>query len=105
MDDPAGFVGDAITTAPYRHHAAIVFHTSVDELRRRIPPTVGTITDHERGALLTLGADDLDSLLGHLVMTGMSYEVLEPDELRTRAARVGRMLARNHTQARRRSPS
>ena len=97
--DAATTVSESITTAPYRHHAVVAFpSTSKAELARRIPPTVGAIRSAGRGAgagcVLTTGADDLESLAGHLVALGFDFEVREPPELvahlRTVAARLRR---------------
>lgn len=96
MEDPAAFVAASTGVLPYRHQAMVVFETSPEDLRARIPPTVGVVDPHERGAVLTVGSDDADAILGHLVGMGLSFEVVEPPELRARARQVGRAMARAH---------
>lgn len=90
-------VSEAISTAPYRFQATIRIDAPSDELRRRIPPTVGSITDGaDRGALLRIGGDHLPSLAGHLVAMDLPFEVLEPPELRQNLHRLGQALTRCH---------
>lgn len=80
--DPVATVAAAITTAPYRHQATVSFPgTTPAELARRIPPTVGVVTEAHDGAVLTTGGDDLDALVGHLVAIGLAFRVESPDEL------------------------
>jgi predicted DNA-binding transcriptional regulator YafY len=95
--DAAATVSAGISVAPYRWAARVRVATSADELRRRIPPTVGVVRpDGADHAELAVGADDLDALAGHLVALGLPFEVLEPPELRARVRRIGARLARAH---------
>ncbi|MBW3556094.1 MAG: WYL domain-containing protein [Actinobacteria bacterium] len=94
--DAATLVGEAITTAPYRHHAVIAFPlTAPEELARRVPATVGVIQpDGESGCVLTTGANELDILAGHLVGLDLDFEVREPPELRHHLRTVASRLDR-----------
>lgn len=95
--DAARMVSEAITTAPYRFQATIRFEAPADELRRRVPPTVGSITDDGHGtATLRTGADHLPSLAGHLIALDLPFEVLEPPELRQHMRHLGHDLTRLH---------
>lgn len=95
--DAARMVSEAISTAPYRFQATIRIDAPADELRRRIPPTVGSITDGDStGALLRIGADHLPSMAGHLVALDLPFEVLDPPELRQHLRRLGLTLTRRH---------
>lgn len=96
LPDAAALVGEAITTAPYRHRAVVTFAAPADELRARIPPTVGVVEAHGSGSRLTIGADHLSSLAGHLVALDLPFEVLEPPELRDLLRRVGTALVIAH---------
>ena len=82
--DAATAVGEAITTAPYRHQAVVSFpSTPAAELRRRVPPTVGVVRGAgDGGSVLTTGADDVGSLASHLLALGVEFVVEEPDDLR-----------------------
>ncbi|HEY8523765.1 MAG TPA: YafY family protein [Acidimicrobiales bacterium] len=84
LDDPpdaAELVTRASGVAPYPHVARVVFATTPDDLAARVPPTVGLVEDHPDGSLLTVGANDLASLAGHLVALDLPFTVLEPPEL------------------------
>jgi predicted DNA-binding transcriptional regulator YafY len=96
--DAAALVGRAITTAPYRHQAVVRFDTPAPVLRDRIPPTVGIIRPDGESSVLTIGADDLAYLAGHLVGLDLPFEVLEPAELRDHLRLVGRRLSAAHGQ-------
>lgn len=94
--DATHMVSEAISTAPYRYQARVHFQVPAAELRKRIPPTVGSITDDGTAAVLRTGADHLPSLAGHLVALEIPFEVLEPPELRDYLRRLGQTLARRH---------
>jgi len=94
--DALTLVGEAITTAPYRHRAVVTIAAPPDEVRARIPPTVGLVEPDGDGSRLTVGADDLPSLAGHLVALDLPFEVLVPTALRDHLARVGRRLTAAH---------
>lgn len=97
--DAASMVSEAISTSPYRFRATIRIEASADDLRRRIPATVGTITDDgHTGSVLRTGADHLPSLAGHLVALGLPFEVLEPPELREYLRQLGSVLTRRHSE-------
>lgn len=94
--DAATMVGEAITTAPYRHQAVVAFPTtSADQLARRVPPTVGVVrSDGEGGCVLTTGANDLAALAGHLVGLDLDFDVHEPPALRRHVQIVASRLQR-----------
>lgn len=94
--DAAALVSDAITTAPYRHQAVVRFLADPATLRHRVPPTVGVVEADGTGSLLTLGADDVTALAGHLVALGLPFEAVEPPELRRLLHRLGQDLAADH---------
>jgi predicted DNA-binding transcriptional regulator YafY len=99
LDDPpdaAELVSRASGVAPYRYQATVVFEATIDELAARIPPTVGVVAPHPRGAILTVGHDDLTALAGHLVAIDLPFEVTDPPELRRLVRRVGERLLAAH---------
>jgi predicted DNA-binding transcriptional regulator YafY len=96
--DAAELVGRSITVAPYRHQATIVFDANLDDVRRRIPPTVGLLDIAPDGRpRLVSGADSLAALAGHLVMVDLPFEVLDPPELRALVVRIGHELVARHS--------
>lgn len=94
--DAATVVGEAITTAPYRHQAIVAFPTtSAEQLARRVPPTVGVIrAEGDAGCVLTTGANDLEALAGHLVALDLDFHVHQPDQLRRHLRVVAARLQR-----------
>jgi predicted DNA-binding transcriptional regulator YafY len=94
--DPLSFVGDAITTGPYRYRATVAVDAPADELRRHVAPTVGVVQPAGEGSLLTVGGERLAWLCGYLVSLELPFEVLDPPELRDHLRRMGRQLASSH---------
>ena len=100
--DPVDLVSRASGVAPYRFTARVVVHAPVEQVRAMVPPTVGVVESHPDGALLTVGAETLSSLAGHLVALGVPVEALEPPELRAHLREVGARLTAAHRVAARR---
>lgn len=98
--DAVEAVSRASGVAPYAHVAEVVVEASVDVVTARVPPTVAMVTHHPRGALLRVGADDLTSLIGHLVSLDLPFEAVEPPELRDMLHRIGRRVADAHAPGR-----
>jgi predicted DNA-binding transcriptional regulator YafY len=95
--DAATVVGESITTSPYRYKARVLFPlTTPAQLKKRVPPTVGTVRGDGtgRGSILSVGADDLNDMVAHLVAMNLDFEILEPEELREHAEVVRTRLAR-----------
>lgn len=93
--EPVAFVQRAITTAPYRHQARVELAAPIDELRPRMPPTVGVLEAiDERRTMLTVGADDLAVIALHVAALGVDVTIHEPDELRAVAAAMAGRLTR-----------
>ncbi|WP_272947814.1 WYL domain-containing protein [Rothia halotolerans] len=84
----------SVTAAPYRHVARVRGHAPAEEVAVQVPPQVGRVEeDREPGwCVLVAGADRLDAIAVHVAMLGYEAEVLEPEELRTVAAGLGRRL-------------
>lgn len=76
--------------------ARVVVGAPPDEVAVKVPPTVGVVEAHPAGTLLTVGADDLGFLAGHLVALDLPFEALEPPELRALLHRAGTRLAAAH---------
>ncbi len=96
--DPAAFVAEAITTAPYRFQARIRISAPAHIVGARIPATVGVVEAiDDSSCLLTTGANTLTYLAVHLAALGPDFTVLEPpelvDELKTLAGRLTRVVA------------
>jgi len=94
--DATELVSRATAVAPYRYTARVRVHAPVAVVRERVPPTTGLVEDDADGTILTTGADDLDYLAGHLIWLGLTFEVLDPPELRAHLAALGAKLAADH---------
>jgi len=93
--DAAELVSRAVSVAPYRYTAKVVIDMPADELRRRVPATVGVVEPKSsRRSVLTTGSDDLDALAGHLVALGRPFKVLRPKALRDRVHELADVLRR-----------
>jgi predicted DNA-binding transcriptional regulator YafY len=91
--DPVAFVQEAITRAPYRHQARVELLAPLEEIRPRVPPTVGALAPIDASrTMLTTGADQLDVLVFHLAALGVDFVVHEPDALRDEVAAIARRL-------------
>ena len=91
--DAAAFVGEAITTAPYRYRVRVEIGASLDRVAERVPPTVGVLeaVDAET-TLLTIGSDDLDWVAFHVGLLGLPVRVREPEALRERLVELATRL-------------
>ena len=90
---PEGFdavehVERSIAATPWGWRLEIVFDTTLEEARRRIPRWVGEPEQIEEGVLLRAHADDLDAAARMLASLGWPFRVREPDELRESLRRV-----------------
>ncbi len=79
--DPAAFVSRASGVAPYAVAAEVLVHAPLEEVRARVPPTVGLVEPHPQGALLSVGGHTVAAIAGHLVMLDLPFEALGPPEL------------------------
>jgi predicted DNA-binding transcriptional regulator YafY len=81
--DPATYVAQRMSAAPSRYEARITLHSSVEALRRYVPPHWGHLEpiDDESCEYRT-GDDDLDWLALRITMFRVDFEIHEPPELR-----------------------
>ncbi|MFI7074766.1 helix-turn-helix transcriptional regulator [Micromonospora sediminicola] len=87
FDIPAGFdpttqVLAGLAAVPYAHDISVVLHTSLEEARRRIPPSVGALTEVPGGVRLTTRAERLDGAAQMLAGLGWPFTIDRPDKLR-----------------------
>jgi predicted DNA-binding transcriptional regulator YafY len=93
--DVGAYVAAAVSAARDRYQAQIVLHGPLAQLRRRVPPSYGTLEPiDDETCLLRTGSDWLGGLAVYVATIGVDFEVLEPpellDEVRRLAARFGR---------------
>ena len=92
--DPAAYVQESVVASPYRYVAKVRVHAPAADVRRQVPPGVGSVEPDSPGwSLLTVGGDDLDWMAAHLAMLRHDLEILDPPELLGAAARLSATLA------------
>ncbi|NDL60717.1 helix-turn-helix transcriptional regulator [Phytoactinopolyspora mesophila] len=97
-DDVSSFTARGISVRPYRYHAVLTLHGSLEAVTERVPPTIGVVEaiDRRRCRLET-GSDSLEELAVWVALFGFEFEVHEPSELRdvieTLAGRLSRASA------------
>ncbi|CAN5850793.1 YafY family protein [soil metagenome] len=80
--DPVAHLVRSLAEVPYGWDVEVVLHIDIEAARRLIAPTVGTIEPHPQGALLRVGAESPQSAARHLMMMGVPFTVIRPDEVR-----------------------
>ena len=96
LEDPARMVTEGIATAGYSYRAVVRVHAPLDQVVRRIQPTVGVVSARGTETIVEIGADDFEWLAGYMTGLGWDFEVLEPAAWRARMAGLGRRLAHLH---------
>ena len=94
--DLQALVSRSISVAPYRWQAEVRVRASLADVAARVPPTVGWVEASGADCVLHVGANELDTLIGHFVALGHPFEVLEPPELRDRVRELGSRLLADH---------
>ncbi len=96
--DPVELVHRGIAIEVWDHRAKVVLDSPMEQVRRHIPPTTGSLEafDDDR-CLLTIGSDDLGWLARYLLSLPVGFEVLEPVELRELLAEIGTGLVARYT--------
>jgi predicted DNA-binding transcriptional regulator YafY len=94
-EDLAAYVSSAVSAARDRYQARVLLHAPLEQVARRVPPTVGTLEAvDERTCLLRTGSDWLGGLAVYVAEIGVDFTVLEPpafaDRVRTLAGRFAR---------------
>jgi predicted DNA-binding transcriptional regulator YafY len=97
LEDPAGFVNESISIAPYLIRVIARFALSADEMSRLVAPGIGVVTPRGPAeSTVELGVDTLEWAAGYLVGLGVPFEVESPTSLRRYLAETGRRLTRSH---------
>jgi predicted DNA-binding transcriptional regulator YafY len=95
--DPAAFVTRAITRSPNEQSVLVRFPTPLATLESVIPSWVGAMeADGPDASVLRTSTTSPFHLAGHLVGTGLAFEVVEPFELREQVRVLARALAARH---------
>ena len=78
LEDPARMVTEGIATAGYSYRAVVRVHAPLDQVVRRIQPTVGVVSGRGTETIVEIGVDDFEWLAGYMTGLGWDFEVLEP---------------------------
>ncbi|MCC5581556.1 YafY family transcriptional regulator [Microtetraspora sp. AC03309] len=90
--DPVAHVLESLAGVPYRYEVEVVLATSLEEARRRIPPTVAALTEVDGGVRMTGRAERLDGMAQLLAGLGWRFTVIRPEELRDEVRALARRL-------------
>ena len=97
LDDPAAFVSQSISVAPWLHRATTRIAAPAHEVLRLVPPDMGVV--RPLGAQicsLELGGDSFEWIAGFLIGLGFDFEVTDPPGLRDYMSGLGGRLADSH---------
>ncbi|MEU8242473.1 WYL domain-containing protein [Actinoplanes missouriensis] len=84
--DPAARVAAGLATGAWRHEVSVLLDTTVEEARRRVPPTVATLTRTREGVRLSARVERLGGMARMLAGLGFDFTVEAPAELRAELA-------------------
>ncbi|GAA1995431.1 helix-turn-helix transcriptional regulator [Catenulispora subtropica] len=97
--EPAGdavtYLSDAITRAPYRYQATILFHAPLEKVAATTTPTAGRLEARdEHSCLYYTGAEALDTIAVYIALKGFEFEVVDPPELKDYVSALAARLSR-----------
>jgi predicted DNA-binding transcriptional regulator YafY len=78
---------------PYEWRIEVRFDAPVEEMSRRVSPTVAELAADGNGTRLEMGADSLEWAAGFLAGLGADFRVVRPDELRPQLDELAGRLA------------
>jgi predicted DNA-binding transcriptional regulator YafY len=88
-------VAEAISYAPYRHRARFKLAGAAAALAGRIPPWMGVLEPLDaQHSLLSIGAETPEILIAQVIMCGVDFELMEPEQLRSHLQDVASRLNR-----------
>jgi predicted DNA-binding transcriptional regulator YafY len=93
--DAADHVARSIAGAPWGTEIEVVFQTTLEEARRRIPRTIGEPEQVEEGVLLRAQTNDLDAAAREVARLGWPFTVRRPPELRAAVSRLAEALTQS----------
>ncbi|WP_067133636.1 helix-turn-helix transcriptional regulator [Microtetraspora malaysiensis] len=96
--DPVAHVVESLAGVPYEHEVEVVLATSLEEARRRIPPTVARLAraddtaDDGGGVRMIARVERLDGMALMLAGLGWRFTVVRPEGLRDEVRALARRL-------------
>jgi predicted DNA-binding transcriptional regulator YafY len=99
-DSVASYVSRAVSSAPYRVKARVVFFAPLARLQSLVPPSVGHLEPvDDASCRLESGAESVTTLAVHLALLGEEFVVEEPPELREEVRKLSARLRRASREA------
>jgi len=93
--DVERYVAEAISYAPYRLRARFKLAGAAAALAERLPPWVGVLEPlGAKHSLLSTGAETPEALVVYVIMCGVDFELLEPEDLRPHLREIATRLQR-----------
>ncbi len=93
--DITEYVARSISSTRDRHHARVVLHAPLAELRGRVPRWAGTLEERDRSScVLHTSSDWLGGLAVHVAELGVDFDVLEPPEFAEHVRALGERFTR-----------
>jgi len=90
--DPVRQVASSLAAVPYAHEVEVLLATTLEDARRRLPPSAGTLSEAGDGVLLRARAEHLAGVAMMLAGLGWPFTIREPaalrDEVRALADRL-----------------
>jgi predicted DNA-binding transcriptional regulator YafY len=80
--DAVGHLTASLARVPWAHRVEVLLHTDPAAARRRIPPSVATLSEVDGGVLLVGHAERLDGMAAMLAGLGFRFTIREPAALR-----------------------
>ncbi|TVT39781.1 YafY family transcriptional regulator [Amycolatopsis rhizosphaerae] len=90
--DPVSRVLSGLAGVPYPHEVSVRLRAGIEEVRRRVPPGIATLTETADGVRLVLRANRLDWAAGVLAWLGYPFVIEGPEELRAEVRGLGTRL-------------
>lgn len=91
--DPISRVLAGLADVPYPHEVSVLLHTTVAEVRAKVPATVATLTETPHGVRMLLRVNTLAWAAAVLAWLGCTFEIENPDELRTEVTKLADRLS------------
>jgi predicted DNA-binding transcriptional regulator YafY len=93
--DVQRYVAEAISYAPYRLRARFKLAGPVAALAERVPPWIGVLEPLDSThSLLSTGGETPEALLMHVILCGVDFELVEPEDLRPQLRAIAIRLQR-----------
>jgi predicted DNA-binding transcriptional regulator YafY len=91
--DPIHRVLSGIADVPYPREVSVLLHTTVADVRTKLPATVATLTETDGGVRMLVRGNTLAWAAAVLAWLGCEFEIEYPDELRTEVLTLAERLS------------